>query len=116
MLYVSADDSTSSCEAGASAHAGPCYYDQYGRPISGGINICATMINDEDWKTDVQTMLHELTHVTIMISGLWDDFRNSTGGIIPLEQVYNAAASPPEIISPVLLQTARDHYDCQSIT
>ena len=30
MLYVTADDTTSSCGGTTLAHAGPCAYDQYG--------------------------------------------------------------------------------------
>ena len=116
MLYVSADDTTSSCASGASAHAGPCYYDQYGRPIAGSINICATMYDSEDWKSDVQTALHEMTHITIMISSLWDDFRDSNGDKIPFDEVYDQTVSPPEIISPLLRQTVRDHFDCPTAT
>ena len=82
ILYISNDDTTSSCNNSALAHAGSCRQDQYGRPVAGTINICNLMIptyppdttNPEFWKEDVLVMVHEVGHVMIMSSFLWNYF------------------------------------------
>ena len=115
MLYVTAL-STSSCSGSVLAHAGPCAYDQYGRPMAGGINVCEYFFSgDFEWKKDVQTMLHEMTHITIMISSLWDGFRDSDGNTIDVADVYDTSVSPPIIKSPLVLQATKDHFDCQTV-
>eukprot|EP01084_Bolivina_argentea_P279140 477178_1 len=115
ILYVSADGTTTSCQSGAVAHAGPCYQDQYGRPIAGNINICNEFFASLSWKGDVGTILHELTHITIM-SDIWDEFRDSNGDIVPVAQVYDTASDPKEIISTNVKQRVRDHFDCITAT
>ena len=115
ILYVTAY-ATSSCGGTTLAHAGPCVNDQYGRPIAGNINVCSNFFSGiNEWKKDVQTMLHEMSHITIMLSALWDEFRDSNGDIIPQEQVYDTTVIPPVLKSPLLLQTARDHFNCPTL-
>ena len=117
MLYITANESSSSCGGSTLAHAGPCAYDQYGRPMAGNINVCDYFFSETpEWKKDVQTMLHEMTHITIMISSLWDEFRDTTtGDTIPVADIYDTTVDPPILKGPVLLQTIRDHLDCDTI-
>ena len=78
VLYVSYGD-FGSCNSGAAAYAGACSFDQFGRPVTGQVNICTSMIDGIFWKKDVMIMVHEIGHVLIMSSGLWDQFRDSNG-------------------------------------
>ena len=57
-------------------------------------------------------MLHEMTHITIMLSALWDEFKYENGTTIPESEVYDDSVDPPILKSPKLLETVRDHYDC----
>lgn len=115
VLYVSYG--SSGCGASTLAYAGPCTYDQYGRPVAGHVNICPLMLASEYWKKDVATMVHEVGHVLIMSSGLWDQFRNSTGSIIPKSDVVttNANDGKDYIISPKVKEVAQDHFGCSSL-
>eukprot|EP01084_Bolivina_argentea_P144858 254053_1 len=116
VLYVT-NYATTSCSGGTTlAHAGPCAYDQYGRPIAGNINVCNYFFSDHEWKTVTDTMLHEMTHITIMLQELWDGFRDSSGEIIPEADVYDDSVVPPVLKSPILLQTVRDYFNCPSST
>ena len=83
--------------------------------MAGNINVCEYFFDGTfEWKKDVQTMLHEMTHITIMLSSLWDSFINSTGDVIPESQVYDDSVDPPILKSPILLQMVRDHFNCES--
>ena len=116
MLYVTAI-ATSTCSNGPFlTHAGPCAYDQYGRPIAGNINICENFFRkSHEWKKDVQLLLRQLTHITIMLSSLWNQFVNTTtGDLIPVEDVYDTTVDPPLLKSPILLQTVRVHFNCST--
>ena len=115
MLYITANESSPSCGGSTLARAGPCAYDQYGRPMAGNINVCDYFFSETiEWKKDVQTMLHEMTHITIMISSLWDEFRDGNGDVIDVDEVYDTTVDPPILKSPVLLQTVKDHFGCDT--
>lgn len=116
MIYVSFYD-TLYCQYNVLAHAGPCAFDQYGRPVAGNVNICQKFLNTKPWKQDVETMLHEISHITIMSVDLWDGFRDSNGDIMPFEDVYGYTADHGAmIISPAVRAAAKEHFGCTSNT
>ena len=118
MLYITALN-TSICSQSSKprSYAGPCAFDQYGRPIAGGINLCPKFFSSTPpWKQDVQQILHETTHISVFVSGLYNQFRNTTtGDLIPRDDVFDNSVSPPILKSPILLQTARDHFGCPTM-
>eukprot|EP01084_Bolivina_argentea_P165405 287356_1 len=114
VLYISYYD-TNSCGGSTLAHAGTCGYDQYGRPIAGNINICSNFF-DGGWKKDVQTILHEMSHITIMLPSLWDGFRDSNGNTLAFSDVYeyDSRYNVPIIKSPKVKTLAKEHFNCYS--
>eukprot|EP01084_Bolivina_argentea_P253787 426442_1 len=113
VLYVSANDNTASCKSTALAHAGPCTFDQYGRPISGNINLCSKFFSNNDWKQDIGIILHEMTHITIMLKSLWDAFKDYKGNTIPMNKVYDN--SKAQLITSKVRYKAREHFNCHKI-
>ena len=124
IVYVSYDDSTSLCQLGVSAHAGPCNLDQYGRPYTSQMNICTSFLPssaaDESYKRDIHVVTHEFGHIVIFSSFLWANFYNETsGGTIPLGEVYDTndpmGDGRPYIISPKVKEVAQAHFNCPSL-
>eukprot|EP01083_Nonionella_stella_P015131 42353_1 len=117
VLYVTANFSHPECASHTLAFAGPCVQDQYGRPIAGTMNICSRLLATEAWKQDVNVILHEMTHVTVMVKhALWSSFKDSSGHTIPLENVVNKTVSPPQIITPHVVSKVREHFNCATAT
>ena len=116
MLYITADNSSTNCKGSTLAHAGPCAQDQYGRPVAGGINICEAFFDGTaEWKLDTESLLHEMTHITVMLSDLWQHFRDSNGDIMRIDEVYDGNVDPPVLKSPILLEMVRDHFNCSTV-
>eukprot|EP01084_Bolivina_argentea_P107898 192867_1 len=118
MLYVSY--SNESCGSTTLAHATSCSHDQYGRPVTGTVNICPNMLSGSRyWKQDIVTMVHEVAHVLVMSPSLWSIFRDSNGDIIPLSSVIDQTDpmgdSLSYIISPKVRQLARDYFNCPTL-
>ena len=67
--------------------ATPCYYDQFGRPIAGNININPHHFFSVDWKKNVQTMLRAFTRIVVMHSNLWNKFRDKNGNKMSEDKV-----------------------------
>ena len=114
MIYVSYYN-TNSCSGSTLAHAGPCAYDQYGRPVAGNINVCSNFFTSTAWKQDVQVMLHEMSHITIMLSGLWDGFKDpATGNDLDFDDVYlyDSNIKTGVIKSTKVKQLAQEHFGC----
>ena len=116
ILYVTY--SSSYCRSRTLAWATPCLQDQYGRPISGTINFCPDKIIDTiNWKQDVVTTLHEITHTLIMTPALWDDFIDSNGNTIPQSNVWTKKLLPngynqSYIITDKVKSLAQSYFDC----
>ena len=113
VLYVT-HYNTGTCSGNVLAYAGPCASDQYGRPVAGNINVCPNFFSTTAWKEDVQTILHEMSHITIMLSGLWDEFRDSNGDIIPESDVYEYSSNVGEYIihSTKVSELVEEHFGC----
>lgn len=77
VVYVSANDEF--CGTSTLAWATVCIQDQFGRPVAGTINICSNMFDTQEWKLDVDTVTHELTHALVMDPDIWPDFIDDTG-------------------------------------
>eukprot|EP01084_Bolivina_argentea_P165407 287368_1 len=109
--------STSTCSGNTLAYAGPCALDQYGRPMAGNINICPKFLQGaEAWKEDVQTILHEMSHVTVMSSGLWHEFKDTNGNTMLYSDVvtYDDDLETRVIITDKVKTMAQEHFNCDT--
>eukprot|EP01083_Nonionella_stella_P138162 420446_1 len=109
VIYVSYDTSDSSCASGNTlAYAGACVSDQFGRPIAGSINLCPGVVSTQFWKYDAVTVLHELTHILVMSSSLWNNFW--TYSTVVVNTTDNAW-----IVTDKVKEVARAHFDCDTL-
>ena len=79
------------------------------------INICSTyFFRNNAWKEDVQTLLHEMTHITVMLQALWDGFRDSDGNTINESEVfsYDSEFETQIVHTPILKSLVQAHYNC----
>ena len=82
------------------------------------MNLCDSTIpattNDETYEVDTLIVTHEITHVLIMSSGLWNDFVGYT-----LAQVWDTTDPMGDgndyIISPRVAEVAQAHYNCPTL-
>lgn len=113
VIYVSSNDST--CDDGVLAWATACSQDQYGRPVAGAINFCASSLASNEWRQDIDVTIHELTHVLVMSPGLWDDFRYENGTSKSEDSVYTVISNQTYIITDKVKESAQSHYNCTSL-
>lgn len=70
---------------------------------------------DDYWKFDVMTVAHELTHVIVMSSVLWQNyFYDSTAGTFQTN-TESILSSNTYITTDKVKEHARDHFDCDSL-
>ena len=62
-----------------------CQVDQHGRPVAGAVTFCPTILTERDWKTDVSTVLHEISHIMYFSRHLINTYRYPNG---TYEQIY----------------------------
>ena len=114
ILYVSFGNS-GSCGGSTLAYASSCYYDQYNRPIAGTINFCPYMFNNdngvETWRSDALTTLHEMTHIIVMSSSLFDKFMDPLTGDTR-ENIIEYVNGQKYIITPKIKEYAQEFYGC----
>eukprot|EP01084_Bolivina_argentea_P081907 148318_1 len=78
VLYITAD--TLFCQGDMIAWAIPCVQDQIGRPIFGAINFCPTNSIGVEWKYDIITTIHELTHLLGFSNTLYSSYIDAQTG------------------------------------
>eukprot|EP01084_Bolivina_argentea_P121673 215617_1 len=120
IIYITYDNTTPSCQNNnVAAHAGACQRDQYGRPIFGALNICSKTISEQKWKTDVLIMTHEIGHILIMSTDSWSEFSDTNGNKIPKNLILDTTDirgdGKPYIISNKVKETARLHFNCDTL-
>lgn len=132
------------CDYNALASASYCSLDQYDRPVVGFINLCIENIdveNNED--AAVAVGAHELAHVLGFSDDLFKFFRNSDNGEplterpfkkstvkcvdgstkkkslasdLTLQQKGNDGSLYYEIVSPTVVEIAKNHFNCDSLS
>ena len=132
------------CDNNALASASYCSLDQYDRPVVGFINFCIDNIdveNNEDAAVAVGT--HELIHVLGFSDDLFKFFRNSDNGEpltkrpfqkstvkcvdgstkkkslasdLTLQQRGNGGSLYYEIVSPTVVEIAKNHFNCNNLS
>jgi leishmanolysin len=115
------------------AYAGPCkFLSSTGRPVAGFVNFNPRFFNDLakgsssfKFAGTVKIRVHEMTHAMGFTSSLYDNYRNANGqvynpaGTVTVTGTSAAGQSFNEQLSimkgPAVLQTIRDHYNCQTL-
>ncbi len=66
------------------------------------------------WKQDVVVLLHEITHVVIMVPELWHYFRDINGNAIPHSEIVSEEQDDGlyYITSPKVRAFAQEHFAC----
>eukprot|EP00486_Rosalina_sp_Unknown_P006747 CAMPEP_0201572626 /NCGR_PEP_ID=MMETSP0190_2-20130828/16011_1 /ASSEMBLY_ACC=CAM_ASM_000263 /TAXON_ID=37353 /ORGANISM="Rosalina sp." /LENGTH=706 /DNA_ID=CAMNT_0047998633 /DNA_START=473 /DNA_END=2594 /DNA_ORIENTATION=+ len=115
ILYVSFG-SFGSCGGSTLAYASSCYNDQYNRPIAGTINFCPYMFNNnngvETWRSDALTTLHEMTHILVMSSSLFDKFIDPLTGDTR-ENIIEYVNNQKYITTPKIKEYAQEFFGCK---
>lgn len=102
VLYISADNTY--CGGSTLAFAGSCSRDQYGRPIAGSVNFCASALSTQEWRKDVLTTIHEISHILIMSPNLWTNYISTA-----------TIGSNTWITSNNVRSQAQQHFDCNTL-
>ena len=121
ILYITS--STLLCdEEDVLAWARPCAQDQNGRPIFGTINFCPSESIGVEWKHDITTMIHEVTHVLGFSSLLYSSFIDKYSTQIGFDNVIKSNVASMNgnmmnkwIITPNVKHTAQSYFNCSNI-
>jgi len=90
------------------------------RPIAGQINFNLEFTKNgaDEFEENIDTALHELTHVLAFSPSLYDDFVDSRGnkrsGVT--EKKYKRGYDTYMIKTPKVLEVSRNHFGCNSIS
>lgn len=105
------------------AYASPCKLsgDNF-RPVAGIISFSSNEINTNynNWvQYYTQIAIHELNHIFVFNSSLYSFYVNSQGERIAESQIYKSVLVNGKeknmIITPKVVQEARNHFDCSSL-
>jgi len=113
VIYVTYGDTTD-CGDSTLAYAVACNQDQYGRPVAGAINFCASAIQEQYWKFDVVTTMHELTHILAMSSGLFPSFYDYENGVFQSDVTVLDDANY-WVVTDKVKEVAIEHFGCSSL-
>ena len=112
VIYVTYGDDD--CGDDTLAYAQACNLDQYGRPIAGVINFCSSSLEEEYWKFDVMTTLHEITHILVMSTTLFEFFYDYDAGQFKSDTTTTSGDNT-WVITDKVKEITRDHFDCSTL-
>ncbi len=105
-----------------SAWAGFCQVDSFGRPVVGQLNVNPAQVDPATpyQRSDVDIMIHELTHLLGFSSSAFGSYREPLNG--PVRGLANVRTSYAQngktvsaIITPTVVEAARAHFACASL-
>jgi hypothetical protein len=87
-----------------------------GRPVIGVLNVSPTAVMSESDYYEV--IRHEMTHVLAFSPFLYSTYKDENGNVRsnPTKTVSKTTKTITQITTPKVLQVARDHFGCQSLT
>ena len=100
------------------AAAMPCQLDpKTGRPTIGHImfNLSFMKLGKKDFQANVETTLHELTHVLGFTNQLFKSFRDKNGNVYekPLRYFEREGKARTLIATPKVIEVCKKHFGCE---
>lgn len=104
------------------ANGGTCQFDQNGRPVAGGVNFSPqnfgkAQSGTEDFRYQVNAVVHELFHALGFSSSLFGQWRNSQGEPYDsVTQTFNERnRTITKLVTPAALKKAREFFGCPNL-
>jgi leishmanolysin len=86
------------------------------RPVAGFINFDPAAIENSASRSDIGIAMHEMTHALGFSMGRFDTFFDEeTNLTVPVEEVLSTVNNISKIITPTVLEKAREHFDCETL-
>ena len=118
VLYVTAKQSAN-CGEMTIAYAGWCEMDPYTkRPVAGNINFCPGRLDTSDsaFGALLDTSIHEIIHVLAFSDSLFQHYLSASGQTLGYSNVIRETSGTKSVITPAVVQAAKDHFNCDSIS
>lgn len=115
VLYVTVSNLKCSSSNAIIAWTTHCVLDQNNRPIFGNINFCPSQSIGIDWKKEIMTTIHELTHLLGFSSKLYSHFIDETGEELGIDKVIGWDMNNQWIITPTVREVAQSYFNCTDI-